>query len=385
MSGRTQALMRTRCPACATVFRVTSEQLRLKAGKVRCGHCQTVFNAFDEFLPEEPGAHAASGRQPSDEGVSSAVSSGGDWPANVDPSPTLAPEEFSATIVTPTATAERLADDSTAAAAPMVSAVSSPAIAAESAMPTAADEPSTENHPSSLSVASDVPEALVEVPASPQEQEPARTAADGAAEATAASPQATTEAARAAGLVAARELSESPGYNRWAAGTLADGGGSFAPPPSRRLLWPFVLVALLLAIGLLGQMLMHWRSDVVRWLPATAEYYALADIDVPLPRQADWIVIEASDLQADNARGLFVLQATLHNRAPYAQDWPALELTLTDAGDQVVARRVIPAVEYLPSTISPEVFPANGEVAVRLWIEARDLGAAGYRLYVFYP
>lgn len=41
--------MRTRCPDCGTVFRVTSEQLRRKAGKVRCGHCQTVFNAFDQW------------------------------------------------------------------------------------------------------------------------------------------------------------------------------------------------------------------------------------------------------------------------------------------------------------------------------------------------
>jgi hypothetical protein len=32
-----------------------------------------------------------------------------------------------------------------------------------------------------------------------------------------------------------------------------------------------------------------------------------------------------------------------------------------------------------------DAFAANGELAVRLWIEARDIGAAGYRLFVFYP
>ncbi|HJV92725.1 MAG TPA: DUF3426 domain-containing protein, partial [Azonexus sp.] len=91
------------------------------------------------------------------------------------------------------------------------------------------------------------------------------------------------------------------------------------------------------------------------------------------------------DLQSDNGRGLFVLNATLHNRANYAQAWPALELTLTDTSDTVVSRRVMNAADYLPPAISPEAFPANGEVAVRLWIEARDIGAAGYRLYIFYP
>ena len=35
----------TECPACQTTFRVTDGQLRLAKGKVRCGHCLTVFNA----------------------------------------------------------------------------------------------------------------------------------------------------------------------------------------------------------------------------------------------------------------------------------------------------------------------------------------------------
>ncbi|MBI2313604.1 MAG: DUF3426 domain-containing protein [Betaproteobacteria bacterium] len=39
--------MMTRCPACATTFRVTSEQLQARHGRVRCGQCSTVFNAFD--------------------------------------------------------------------------------------------------------------------------------------------------------------------------------------------------------------------------------------------------------------------------------------------------------------------------------------------------
>ncbi|HRE18114.1 MAG TPA: zinc-ribbon domain-containing protein, partial [Rhodocyclaceae bacterium] len=44
--------MRTRCPQCATSFRITPEQLRAKAGKVRCGHCQAVFDAFDSLIDD---------------------------------------------------------------------------------------------------------------------------------------------------------------------------------------------------------------------------------------------------------------------------------------------------------------------------------------------
>jgi predicted Zn finger-like uncharacterized protein len=37
----------TRCPGCATVFRVSAEQLALREGQVRCGHCRAVFDAND--------------------------------------------------------------------------------------------------------------------------------------------------------------------------------------------------------------------------------------------------------------------------------------------------------------------------------------------------
>jgi|GEM_PF-296687 len=45
--------MLTRCPSCSTAFRVTPEQLKIRAGKVRCGHCNTVFNAL-ETLEDAP-------------------------------------------------------------------------------------------------------------------------------------------------------------------------------------------------------------------------------------------------------------------------------------------------------------------------------------------
>ncbi|MEO8537670.1 MAG: MJ0042-type zinc finger domain-containing protein, partial [Betaproteobacteria bacterium] len=40
----------TRCPGCATVFRVTAEQLALREGQVRCGQCRAVFDANDHLV-----------------------------------------------------------------------------------------------------------------------------------------------------------------------------------------------------------------------------------------------------------------------------------------------------------------------------------------------
>lgn len=39
----------TRCPACSTRFRATSEQLAASGGMVRCGRCSEVFNAVEHL------------------------------------------------------------------------------------------------------------------------------------------------------------------------------------------------------------------------------------------------------------------------------------------------------------------------------------------------
>lgn len=350
MSGGVQTLMRTRCPACATIFRVTSEQLRLKAGKVRCGHCQSVFNAFDEFVPD-----------------TAAVA-----PVNKLPDETPASEN------TPETVPEALEMPEAAAPTPeMPESHEPPDVAMAVLLCDPQPDPiaKSDEEPSSEApevVGPPAPEAIAEQVALP--------------ESNLETPEESTLAAREAGLVAPRELSEAPTYNRWAEGALAgDRLGGFGGEPARRAVWPFVLVAAILFLVLIGQLLYHFRGEIVQRWPDAAALYQLAAVDIPLAQNVDLVSIESSDLQSDNARGLFILQATLRNRANYPQVWPALELTLTDTNDAVVSRRVIKAEEYLPPGISPERFPANGEVAIRLWIEARDIGAAGYRLYIFYP
>jgi predicted Zn finger-like uncharacterized protein len=47
----------TRCPGCATIFRVTPEQLALREGQVRCGHCRTVFDGTAQLISLAPTPH----------------------------------------------------------------------------------------------------------------------------------------------------------------------------------------------------------------------------------------------------------------------------------------------------------------------------------------
>jgi predicted Zn finger-like uncharacterized protein len=43
----------TQCPNCQTTFRITSEILRVAHGQVRCGRCQTQFDALERLIEEE--------------------------------------------------------------------------------------------------------------------------------------------------------------------------------------------------------------------------------------------------------------------------------------------------------------------------------------------
>jgi len=110
-------------------------------------------------------------------------------------------------------------------------------------------------------------------------------------------------------------------------------------------------------------------------------------LDLPLPARIEFVGIETSDLHPDPAKpGHFLLMAGLRNRAPFAQRWPDLELTLTDALDQALVRRVLAPADYLPPELAGgDGFAARGEQALRLAVDAPGIAAVGYRLYVFYP
>ena len=178
MSERPQNLMRSRCPECGTVLRVTSEQLRLKAGKVRCGQCRTVFNAFDQLL----------------------VGAGGqDNPPTIMPMPSIAP------LPEPPKAAR-----SAGAIAP----ATAPARTAEPIAPPPAEEPGAgelaaaqpdPDTDSSFSARQTTVEQGVGLPAVATELPAAETATSGP-EPAAETLEQTLQAARAAGLVAAREV-----------------------------------------------------------------------------------------------------------------------------------------------------------------------------------
>ena len=156
-------------------------------------------------------------------------------------------------------------------------------------------------------------------------------------------------------------------------------------PPRR---WPWAVgIALLLLLGA-GQMIYLFRVELAVLAPElraplTATCEALG-CEVPYPHRPELMAIESSDLApVDNDR--LHLTATLRNRAPFAQAYPHLELTLTDTADAPMLRKVLAPADYLPAGESAAFFAQREELAVSLYLETPGLTAAGYRLYLFYP
>lgn len=163
--------------------------------------------------------------------------------------------------------------------------------------------------------------------------------------------------------------------------------------PRVRYNFAWSLAALIALAALLGQLAYYYRTELATLLPQTRPFLAqgcrVLDCELRLPRRPDLLSIESSDLQADNRRdSLIVLNAVIRNRAPFAQEHPALELTLTDAADKPVVRRVLRPSDYMqaraPEQLAQGIGP-GAEAVVRVHFDTSGVRATGYRLYLFYP
>lgn len=294
----------TRCPNCRTIFRVTPQQLALRAGQVRCGHCHAVFDGVASLLSLTPRLHQ-------DE-------QGFDEEAALGP-PTVTLRDARALDPPPPA----------------------PASAQRDVEPSVGVEPDK--------------------------------GGEGALDAEAA--------------YAARFAWQEKRRRRWV--------------PT----WVYALALPLLLLLLGGQVLFHFGSAIAAYWPKTkpglirvcsalgCEVHALQEISGVggCAREDCGLSIDA-DVQADPAhKGLLIVSATIRNRGPYALAYPYLELTLSDVDQQtqqdtVVVRRAFAPEEYVSGAADLDSgVPGNGEVGVKLFIDASSTAQSGYQVYLFYP
>ena len=282
----------TRCPGCKTIFRVTAEQLALRAGQVRCGHCQTVFD-----------------------GVAAMVS--------LAPQPDPEPDYYDPAKGPPTVT-----------------------LRSSQALRPVHDEPAM---PAARNDADDVDDEAE------REAEQAEASAD-------------------------PDLSYASRF-------------SWQEKNERHRIpaWLYGAAIPVLVLVLAGQALLHYRDAIAaHWptaKPALIRLCAVAGCEVRPMADIAALSIEASDLQADPAhKGLLILSTTIRNRAPFALAYPYVELTLSDAQDQVVVRRAFGPQEYISGAADPRAgIAGNTEMAVKLFVDASATSQAGYQVYLFYP
>jgi predicted Zn finger-like uncharacterized protein len=337
----------TRCPGCGTIFRVTAEQLALREGQVRCGHCRAVFDANDHVI-------ALDARRSDDVGV---------------------PDELAAgrpTITLRSAAALEPVDERPAQ--PEASPIDERSMEQE---PSPADERGSEPEPSPVDEVGAEPEpSPVDERGAELEPSPTVPIADDALSETS--------------IGDAQHEADAPIDVR-----ALDRAGRFEWKPRKplrerpRTLYGAAIVSLLIAFAAQG--LFEYRDALAAHAPVTRAFLRgachLLGCAIEPVRDPAALSIEASDLQADPGhRGLLVLSATIRNRAPYTIALPYLELTLTDASDQVVVRRAFAPADYVGRASDPAAgIPGNGENVVKLFLDASATAQAGYRLYLFYP
>jgi len=389
----------TRCPACGTTFRVVPDQLKISDGWVRCGHCADVFDAtlyLEQWTPAptlaptptpphtpSPVAAPAQEREPTvAEPVASAaarpapdsasIASGFDATAPAD----LAPDGL---LGTPQEKAPPVAAEPAASSAPLVSKPGDTEPAPDMEPVTDAAAPADPPVPPATAPAEDDFQAeLVRFAA----RQPADAEAPAAEPTSAPSPL--PAAALPEGLAAPvpSRAADEPGFVRQARRQ------AFWRSPLMRAVLSLLLVLLLALLAL--QWAVHDRDRLAARHPALAPL--LVQLCEPLgcriapPRQIDAVVIDSTAL-VRRLGNFYAFDVVLKNTATMAVAMPALELSLTDTQDRVIARRV-----FLPRELpgAPEQLAPESSLPLNLRLSVADaasgaLPMAGYRALVFYP
>jgi predicted Zn finger-like uncharacterized protein len=158
--------------------------------------------------------------------------------------------------------------------------------------------------------------------------------------------------------------------------------------PRRTAIWSGLSALLLMLLA--AQAAYVFRTDVSIALPQTRDLYhracAVIGCSMASPALSSFLHIEASDLKAVDAGtpNEIELSVSIRNRAPVELAHPAFELTLTDAQDRTVARRIFVPRDYLPDGAVGGKIGPGAEMPIHLFLDTGDVRAAGYRLYLFY-
>lgn len=391
----------TRCPSCETRFKVVADQLRISQGWVRCGVCQSVFDACEdlqawdesalptpldglEVQPQQHGAEAQAmacvqpnGQMDAIENIASSTDeakapSGFEFaPMRTEANqPEVAiPDEFLAAL--PEASAEM--------SMPEVFAATNAAAQMQHTKELSASE--LVDQPQATSVAADtgIEDVIGEA-----------TNKDAAAAVLAHKPakvELSDERDAADAVIAQNAPADTdPSLNA------AEPG--FVRQARRQAFWHsavmrvVLLLGSLLAVAALAAQYTWQQRDAVaalypEWRPALSVLCKAAGCQLNPRREIADVVISSSGFTRLAAANQYQWSLSLANRSEVTVAMPMAELTLTDALDKPLLRRVID----LQALQAPLQLRPGQEWSVSIAVQVQELSApvAGYRALVFYP
>lgn len=332
----------TRCPNCATAFRVTPLHLQAHGGDVRCGRCAQVFNGFSTLAT------------------------------------TQEPEAVDLTRTTAEDTSEGMLDSAPGGGVrELLSALSNQKVSTapaghEAIQPQALGEAVAHEAPSfELPAADETDPQASDTISTPQDYPPENDAVEN--------------------RIAEPYIGESDAAENYAAEDYAAERYAFDTAPARKSSLGWSLASLFLLGVLAMQAIYFYRAELSVIAPRTKPYLEqfckVLQCTLPLSQDGALLSIESSEMQADTQHsGVVTLNAIVRNHASHPQAFPSFELTLTDPQDQPLANHIFSPDAYLESYMDPAgTIAPDHEFNVKLHLDSGHLNATGYRLHVFYP
>ncbi len=381
----------TRCPACATTFKVVRDQLRISDGWVRCGRCSHVFDATLDLrdLDAEPPAALT----PDDPNMPVGAAAHGhessrddDYDVYEEPGAASGPVSQAAPPVFP-----------------MLPDLSSPNVGIVADEPWPQPPPHVTGHDeapshSTMSVAALAPslelDELTQVhmqKALRRERLNAVRLARAKERETPAAPIDQADALVAAPVVLTASESEPPVSPPPAIPSFlrAASSGVFWQSRRGRVIAIAGIVLAMLALAL--QMLQHQRDSLLARAPALRPLLervcAVTGCQLAALRRIGDITIDGATFVREKVGDGYQFSFTLRNAATVPLAMPAIELSLLNTQEQAVVRRVLQPAEFG----APAELAARGERAASLSLmltgaEAAALPpVAGFNVVAFYP
>ncbi len=169
---------------------------------------------------------------------------------------------------------------------------------------------------------------------------------------------------------------------------------SFVRQAQRRARWnqPWLralvgLLCVLLPLALALQYVVYQRDSLAAQnpalRPALSGLCAALGCTIAAPQNIGMVVVAGSAFNQETAPGRYRLGLSVRNQASSIVATPALELTLTDASDQPLVRKIfLPAELGMPPELGPRA-EWNGTLPMQ--VQALPQPISGYRMELFYP